>query len=203
MMSSVSNQQPDPSHTGKSSRVLVWDILVRLFHWTIVTGFSLEMFVLEEGKWQHRWVGYAILSAILIRILWSFWGTPHARYADWFPTPKKLHTYMAALLKGNEPRYIGHNPAGAVMMIVLVLAMAACGITGWMQGLDRFWGEDWLQEAHKILANGILILAGIHVLGAIVESFRHKENLILSMITGYKRVATGDDIDYASTSDRR
>lgn len=181
----------------------MWDILVRIFHWTIVTGFALEMFVLDEGKWQHRWVGYVILSAILIRILWGFLGTPHARYADWFPTPKKLYIYISSLLKGNEPRYIGHNPAGAVMMIALIFAMTACGVTGWMQGLDRFWGEEWLQEMHEVLANSILVLAGIHVLGAIVESFRHKENLILSMVTGYKRAATGSDIDYASTSDRR
>lgn len=203
MIDNVSFPQPEQSHLEKSPRVLVWDILVRIFHWTIVAGFALEMFVLDEGKWQHRWVGYVILSAILIRILWGFWGTPHARYADWFPTPKKLYAYISSLLKGNEPRYIGHNPAGAVMMIALIFSMTACGITGWMQGLDRFWGEEWLQETHEVLANSILVLAGIHVLGAIVESFRHKENLILSMVTGYKRAATGSDIDYASTSDRR
>ncbi|MFA7275890.1 MAG: cytochrome b/b6 domain-containing protein [Pseudobdellovibrionaceae bacterium] len=203
MIDNVSFPQPEQTHLEKSPRVLVWDILVRIFHWTVVAGFALEMFVLDEGKWQHRWVGYVILSAILIRILWGFGGTTHARYADWFPTPKKLYIYISSLLKGNEPRYIGHNPAGAVMMIALILAMTACGITGWMQGLDRFWGEEWIQETHEVLANSILVLAGIHVLGAIVESFRHKENLILSMITGYKRAAKGRDIDYADTSDRR
>ncbi|MBY0429093.1 MAG: cytochrome b/b6 domain-containing protein, partial [Alphaproteobacteria bacterium] len=107
------------------------------------------------------------------------------------------------LVKGKEPRYIGHNPAGALMMIGLIVMMLTCCITGYMQTLDSFWGQEWLQELHQISANSILVLAIIHVLAAIIESIRHKENLILSMITGKKRVAQGTDVDHASAASRR
>lgn len=187
----------------KSDKILVWDIVVRIFHWTIVFGFTANMFFLEEGKWQHRWVGYTILGAIFVRIAWGFIGSAHARFSDFIPTPNRLRNYIKSLLKRKDPRYIGHNPAGALMMFALILLMIFCGITGWMQGLDRFWGVEWLQETHKLAANSILILAGLHVLAAIIESIRHKENLIKSMITGYKRRAKGTDIDYADTTHRR
>ena len=181
-----------------SGKVLVWDLFVRIFHWSIVAGYVITMFLSEEGHTLHRWTGYAILTLIVLRIIWGFIGTPHARFRDFFPTPKRLLTYFSQLKKGKEPRYIGHNPAGAAMMIALILCMSACCVTGWMQGLDAFWGEEWLQEIHEFFANSILALAGLHVLGAVIESFRHHENLVRSMITGYKRAAKDTDIDYAN-----
>lgn len=179
--------------TEAQEKIKVWDIFVRIFHWSIVTGFILEMFLTEEGKSLHRWTGYVILALIVLRIIWGFTGSPHARFKDFFPTPSRLMAYAKQLIKGKEPRYIGHNPAGALMMLALILAMTGCCITGWMQGLDMFWGEEWLQETHEILANSILIMAILHVFAAIVESFRHHENLIWSMITGYKRPQNKSD----------
>ena len=170
-----------------SNRIKVWDIFVRIFHWTIVTSFLANMFFTEEGEWLHRWIGYLVLALIGLRIVWGFVGTPHARFKDFFPTPSKVITYLKLFFKGKEPRSIGHNPLGALMMIALILAMTGCVVTGWMQGLDRFWGVEWLHETHETFADSILVLAGLHVLGALVESFRHKENLIWSMVTGYKR----------------
>ncbi|OIN87650.1 MAG: cytochrome B [Alphaproteobacteria bacterium CG1_02_46_17] len=181
-------------------RTKVWDIFIRIFHWTIVSGFILDMFLTDEGKWLHRWTGYVILTLILLRIIWGFIGTPHARFRDFFPTPKKLVNYLTQLFRGKEQRYIGHNPAGATMMIALIFSITGCCITGWMQGLDMFWGDEWLQETHELLANSILILAGLHILGAIIESFRHHENLIWSMVTGYKRAPSGTDVDHENPS---
>lgn len=179
--------------TDAPKKIKVWDIFVRIFHWSIVTGFIVEMFLTDEGKSIHRWTGYVILTLIALRIIWGFIGSPHARFKDFFPSPSRLMVYTKQLIRGKEPRYIGHNPAGALMMLALIFAMTACCITGWMQGLDAFWGDDWLQETHEILANSILIMAFFHVFGAIVESFRHHENLIWSMITGYKRPANKSD----------
>lgn len=195
-------QKHIPQPNGpKPKSVLVWDKVVRIFHWTIVTGFMLDMFVLAEGKTPHRWVGYVILAAIAVRLVWGFIGTPHARYNDFIPMPKRVVGYVKSLMKGTEPRYVGHNPAGALMIIALVVMLLTCCITGWMQGLDRFWGVEWLQQLHELTANGIMALAVVHVLAAIIESFRHKENLIKSMVTGRKRAAQGMDVDYANPVD--
>lgn len=181
---------------------MVWDPVVRLFHWLVVAGFLANMFVAEEGKLVHRWIGYGILAMIVVRLLWGFIGTTYARFSNFVPTPSAFSSYVKALSSGREPRYIGHNPAAAIMMIVLVLLLVVCGVTGWMQGLDAFWGTEWVQDVHKISAYAILALAGVHALAAVVESLRHQENLIWSMITGRKRPPAGSDIDHAAASRR-
>lgn len=167
--------------------VPVWDAVVRLFHWTVVTGCVLNLFVLEDGKAAHRMVGYVVAGALAIRLVWGFVGTRHARFADFVPTPGALRSYLAALMKGREPRTLGHNPAGAVMMLALMALLAAVSVTGWMMGLDAFWGAEWVEELHEGIANAILVLAAIHAGSALVEGWRHRENLVWAMVTGRKR----------------
>lgn len=194
--------RPMASGHSRPRLVVVWDSVVRLFHWLVVAGFMANMFVAEEGKLIHRWIGYEILALIVVRLVWGFVGTAYARFSNFVPTPSTLRRYARALLAGREPRYLGHNPAAAIMMIVLVLLLVFCGVTGWMQGLDAFWGSEWVQDLHKISAYAILALAGVHALAAVVESLRHHENLVWSMITGRKRAPAGSDIDHAAASRR-
>lgn len=167
--------------------VRVWDPVVRLIHWTVVVAVSLNLFILKPGRLYHRYVGYVVIGAVLIRLVWGFVGTRHARFSDFFPTPGRLIPYVKALLRGEEPRHIGHNPAAAVMMLALLVLLLATGITGWMTTLDAFWGEDWLEELHGGFANAIMVLALVHAAAAIIESLRHRENLVWSMVTGRKR----------------
>ncbi|SKA29349.1 cytochrome b/b6 domain-containing protein [Consotaella salsifontis] len=173
------------AHAGETVRV--WDPAVRLFHWTVVAGVCLNLFVLEEGKTAHRAVGYVILGSLAFRLVWGFVGSRYARFSDFIPTPRRLARYIHALRHGEEPRFLGHNPLGAIMMLILMLVLAATGATGYMMTLDAFWGVRWVKEAHEILANSILYLALVHALAALVEGHRHGENLVLAMITGDKR----------------
>lgn len=167
--------------------VRVWDPVVRLFHWTVVAGCVLNLFILEDGERPHEIVGYVIAGALAVRLVWGFIGTRHARFADFVPTPARLAAYVRALLRGREPRMLGHNPAGAVMMLALMALLAGTCLTGWMTTLDAFWGEDWLEALHETLANAILVLALLHAAAALFESWRHRENLVWSMVTGWKR----------------
>lgn len=184
------------------SQVKVWDPLLRLFHWTLALGCIANLTVLREAGDVHEIVGYGVLGAVGVRLLWGFVGPRHARFADFVPGPRRLAGYVAAMIQRREPRYLGHNPAGAVMMLALMALVAVCGVTGWMMGLDAFWGDERLEEVHEAAANVILIMAGLHVLAALVESWRHRENLILSMVTGYKRAARGTDVDHAAPARR-
>lgn len=195
--------QAQASPSAATAQVAVWDPVVRLFHWLVVTGVTANLFFLEEGKFAHRWIGYAIMALIGVRLIWGFAGSRHARFSDFLPSPSRLWSYGQALLRGREPRYVGHNPAGALMMLTLILLLLLVGLTGWMQGLDEFWGVEWVKELHGLFANGIMALAGLHALAAIIESIRHRENLIWAMISGRKRAASGDDVDHALTSGRR
>lgn len=170
-----------------AAMIRVWDPIVRLFHWTVVTACLLNLFVLEPGNTLHRAVGYTVAAVLAVRLVWGFIGTRHARFTDFFPTPGRLLPYLRALAQCREPRHLGHNPAGAVMMILLMVLLGGVCLTGWMMGLDAFWGEDWLQEVHGTLANAIMVLALLHAAAALFESFRHRENLVLSMVTGRKK----------------
>lgn len=172
---------------AKSTVVVVWDPLVRLFHWTVVAGCVLNLFVLEEGKAAHDFVGYAVAAFLAVRVIWGFTGPRHARFSDFWPTRRRLSAYLSALLAGREPRTLGHNPAGAVMMLALMALLAGVSVSGYMMTTDAFWGDEVVEEAHEVLANAIVPLALVHALAAIVESWRHRENLVWSMVTGRKR----------------
>jgi cytochrome b len=185
-----------------TQRVRVWDPVVRLFHWTLALGCIANLTVLREAETPHRYVGYAVAVALVVRLLWGVIGSPHARFADFVPTPRRLAGYLTALMRGQEPRYIGHNPAGAVMMLALMGLATVCAVTGWMMGLDAFWGDRWVEGVHEAAANVILIMASLHVVAALVESWRHRENLVAAMITGWKRAPKGDDVDHAAVADR-
>lgn len=189
-----------PVEIARTTRV--WDLVVRIFHWTVVAGFLANMTITEDGGDAHEVIGYIVLAAIAVRLVWGFIGTRHARYSDFVPGPARLARYLGQLMRGSEPRYIGHNPAAAVMMAALLALMIFVGVSGWMMTIDAWWGEEWLEEVHEAAANAMLVLAGLHVLAAVIASFRHRENLILAMITGRKRAASGTDIDHAAAADR-
>jgi cytochrome b len=187
-----------PSAAGRSAAtVTVWDPVVRLFHWTIVTGVVLNLWVFEHGKYLHRVTGYLVVASLAVRLVWGIIGTRHARFSDFFPTPRSVASHVSELLRGQDPRRLGHSPLGALMMITLMLTLSGLGLTGWMMGLDAFWGVKWVEEVHEWLANGIMALAGLHVAAALVESVRHRENLPWAMVTGRKRALGASDADTA------
>ncbi|AYG61668.1 cytochrome b/b6 domain-containing protein [Rhizobium jaguaris] len=173
--------------TAALSVIKVWDPVVRLFHWTVVTACVLNLFILDEGKYWHRVTGYTVAAAIAVRVIWGFVGTKHARFSDFLPTPGKIVSQIVGILDGNEKRYIGHNPLASVMMLCLMALLATTALTGWMTTLDAFWGDKWLEELHGITANGIMVLAFAHAGAAVIESWRHRENLVWSMVTGRKK----------------
>jgi cytochrome b len=175
-------------HAREAGAVIqVWDPLVRIFHWTVVLGCFVDLFILEDGKSAHRVIGYIVAFALVARLLWGFVGSKHARFADFVPSLTKLTDYLKALLRSEEPRHIGHNPAGAVVMLTLMGLLAAVSVTGWMLALDAYFGSKALEKLHEGIANLILVLAGLHTAAAIYESQRHNENLVWAMVTGRKR----------------
>lgn len=185
--------KPAPANAHEPACVPVWDRFVRLCHWSLVAGFCAN-WLNEGGDPPHRWIGYAAVALVLCRLVWGVIGSRHARFGDWVPSPARLRNHLALLLRGREPRYLGHNPAAAVMMLALLAMLVALGVTGWLTTTDRFFGEEWLEDLHRLLANIMLGMVVLHVAAAVFESWRHRENLILAMITGKKR-PTGEPND--------
>lgn len=167
-------------------RVRVWDPLVRVFHWSLVSCVVLNSWVVEEGETIHQWLGHAAAALVGLRLVWALIGSRHARFADWFPTPRRVREHVTALLHGEVPAHTGHNPLGALMMLTLMVMVLGLGLTGWLQGTDAFWGVDWVQELHEGLAAMLVWLAALHAAAALVMGRIERTRLIKAMVTGVK-----------------
>lgn len=165
---------------------LVWDRFVRLFHWTLVSCVMLNYFVLEEGESLHEWTGYLASALVTARIIWGFIGSRHARFSDFFPTPWRVAKHVRTMLAGQPGHHWGHNPLGALMMLALMALVLSLGLTGWLQGTDAYFGEEWLQELHEILANSLMLLVGLHAGAALIMGRMERTRLIKAMVTGIK-----------------
>lgn len=169
--------------------VRVWDPLVRSFHWGLALSFLAAW--LSANAWEnvHIWAGFAAGGLIVLRVAWGFIGTPYARFSQFVHPPRHVVEYLKAVARGSEARHIGHNPAGGAMIVVLMLAMSATVVTGWLLTTDAFWGVSWMQHLHDWIAHGMIVLVGLHIAGVTLASYRHRENLVTAMIIGNKRAA--------------
>jgi len=174
-----------PVPSNETSRP-VWDRFVRVFHWTLVGCVLLNYFVLEAGDPPHEWTGYLAAALVVARLVWGFIGSRHARFSDFFPTPSRLWRHLRAVRSGHPEHHWGHNPLGALMMFLLMGLVLALGVTGWMQGLDAFWGEEWLQDLHETLADALLLAAALHAGAALLMGRIERTRLVKAMVTGVK-----------------
>ncbi|WP_210731952.1 cytochrome b/b6 domain-containing protein [Hydrogenophaga sp. PAMC20947] len=164
----------------------VWDRFVRFFHWTVVSCVFLNYFVFEAGEWPHQWAGYLATGFVVARIGWGFIGSRHARFSDFFPTPSRLTQHLRAVRMGQPVHHWGHNPLGALMMLALMSVVLTLGFTGWLQGTDAFFGEEWLQDLHRYLANSLMTLVGLHATSALIMGRVERTRLVKAMVTGVK-----------------
>src|ERR1043165_9690790 len=139
--------------------VLVWDLFIRLFHWSLVIIVISNQWINEEGDPPHKWLGYIACGLILLRFIWGFTSkSPYARWSSFFPTPSRVINYTRLFLKGQDPHMKTHNPLAAVVMIFMMLLVLGLGLTGYMTDMDRFFGEEWVVELHETLANLLIAL---------------------------------------------
>ncbi|MQM39452.1 hypothetical protein KBTX_03478 [wastewater metagenome] len=174
--------------------IRVWDPAVRVFHWGLVTAVTVAWLTGDEWGGVHEWAGYVVAGLIGFRLLWGLVGPRYARFTQFVRPPGTVLRYIADMASGRERRHLGHNPAGAAMIVVLLLTLAGTALTGWMYTLDAFWGVEWVEETHAFLANSLLVLIGLHVAGVVLASVRHGENLARAMVIGRKREPSGEDV---------
>tara|TARA_R110001592_G_scaffold175466_5_gene414700 strand:- start:21065 stop:21676 length:612 start_codon:yes stop_codon:yes gene_type:complete len=194
-----------PTKTNKipnnKKQVRVWDILVRVFHWLLVVAFFTAYMTEDDFMTIHTWSGYIIIGLLAIRIIWGFIGTQHARFSDFVFKPKNVIQFLKDTLSLRAKRYLGHNPAGGAMVMLLILSLVMTTFSGlvifgieesqgplasWLSGSSHSMG-DFFEEVHEFFANFTLFLVFVHIAGVLVESLIHRENLIASMFNGNKR----------------
>lgn len=162
---------------------IIWDPVIRVFHWTVAFAFLMNYFFLEEGGDPHEFAGYYILCAVAVRFVWGFIGSNNARFKSFWPSIDGIRQHVQAIRSGNIPEENGHNPVGALMVFALLIGLILTGASGWsLDGI--FWGEDWAKEIHEVAANTTLALVIVHVFAVVIFSIAGPRNLILQMVSG-------------------
>jgi cytochrome b len=183
----------------------VWDLPVRLFHWSLVL---LVVFSFVSGHLGGNWMewhlrsGYCILALVLFRIVWGVTGSQTARFTDFIHGPKRVLGYARSLLGGTPAFHAGHNPMGGLMvalMLLLLLIQATTGLFADDEIATRGPLADKVSDAvisfcstvHVININILLGCVVLHICAALFYLMVKKDNLIKPMFTGAKTIPDG------------
>ncbi len=176
-------------------KILVWDAPVRVFHWLMVLSFAGAYLTAESERWRlvHVTLGYTLGGLVAFRLLWGCVGTRHARFANFVRGPAAVLRYLRSLLNEPPEHHLGHNPAGAVAIVLLLLSSIVIVGTGWAS--YNSVGGNWVAEWHEGASAFMLAVVLVHVAGVAVSSLLHRENLVRAMVTGNKQGSTDHGID--------
>ena len=183
--------------------IRVWDRLVRLGHWTLVFCFAVIYLYYRKFP-THAYAGYLVIVLVLARLVWGFVGSRAARFSSFIYSPRETLAYALSMFRGGAHYYVSHNPMGALMVHALLSLMLLNGIVGLMvysagQQLGPLgnlvpvaW-EDSLILAHKLLGHVAAACVFMHLAGVLFAARLHRENYVVAMFTGYKRVPRKTD----------
>jgi cytochrome b len=210
------------TETRPAAKIAVWDPVVRIGHWILVAAFFIAYFTEDDFLRTHVWAGYTVGAVVILRVVWGFVGPRNARFSSFLYGPVAALTYLIGLVRRTGRRYVGHSPAGAFMIFLLLVSLAATVASGLILyaydshagPLAAFVGvsetpgdaasegaeearagqaasaearEETWEEVHEVLANVTLALVVLHILGVLLASLVHRENLVAAMVTGKKR----------------
>lgn len=209
-----SESGPHPANQFDASR-RVWDLPVRLFHWSLVICVCGSWFSAEQGlsgTTMHRWFGYTTLTLVLFRLIWGLIGSPWARFGSFLFPPWDILRYVRSLPAKTPLRYTGHNPLGGLMVLFLLFLLLVQAISGLFANDDLFLEgplyplvsnalSDGLTTLHKLNFNLLGAAILVHVAAVLYYLTRKRENLITPMFTGRKHTEDPEsmpDLPFAS-----
>lgn len=174
---------------------MVWDIPLRLFHWSLALCFAGAWLTAESEYWKlwHVSFGYSMALLIGFRLIWGVTGTRYARFSQFIKGPAAIKAYFMSYLRGQSQHYVGHNPAGALAIIAILLSVAITVATGYATYEEL--GGDWLPEVHEVMASLLMGIVVLHIAAVIFTSVLQKENLPRAMLTGKKLISARESID--------
>jgi cytochrome b len=178
--------------TGDTRRVLVWDIFVRIVHWSLVILIPLAWWTYEIDRMAlHRLIGYGVLALLAFRLFWGFAGSAPARFAHFLRGPRAV----AAYITGRVPHHVGHNPLGGWSVMLLLSIACVQPLLGLFaadrEGLDSgplagLVSDDhahWAERLHATLFYVLVGLVTLHVLAIGTYAWRGR-NLVWPMLSG-------------------
>lgn len=186
---------------SKATPVKVWDFSIRLFHWSLACLIGFLWWSGTEGEMmdKHVQAGYAILALISYRLIWGFIGSHHARFVHFIHSPIATLKAIPDLFSvRSDSHYVGHNPLGGWMVILLLFTLLLQAISGLgttddisIDGpLIPYLSEEWasrLGEIHVLLPDFLVALILLHLGAVLFHDAVKRERLIQAMITGVKQ----------------
>lgn len=169
---------------SSNERIRVWDFPLRLFHWVLVIAIAVAFLSSEEDSALNEWhvlAGWVAAILIVFRLVWGFIGGEHSRFSD-FIRPSRIGRHISMIAKGQRDPTVGHNPLGAVAVVIL---LALTAVTVW----SGAFGGEAAEELHEVIAWVLLAMVALHVIAVVVMSIFERENLVRAMITGDKPAA--------------
>lgn len=197
-------QQADGNRIEGGNAVKVWDMAIRLFHWTLVPGLVTAYISGEVHASEiHVLTGYALCVLLAIRLYWGFRGTQYARFRSFIFSAVETREYVRSMFGGHPKHYFGHNPAGALNVFALLATVLLLLVTGlatlsvidfegpllFMANLVSDEASYSIRHIHEFIPNIGLALVALHLMGVVAGSIQHRENLVKAMITGKKKLA--------------
>jgi cytochrome b len=169
-----------------AQRIRIWDAPVRVFHWLVVFCFAGAYLSAESEVWRllHVTLGYTLGGLLVFRLVWGLVGTRYARFANFVRGPGAVLRYLQSIRAKRPEHHLGHNPAGAVAIVLLIGLGLVVSVTGYVIFNDL--GPGWLTEVHDLAANAMLLVVAGHLVGVVTASLQHRENLVRAMVTGFK-----------------
>ena len=177
-------------------RVLIWDLPTRIFHWLLTIGFFVSAAISVTADEDsplfsaHMIPGIVLGVMVVLRIVWGFVGTRHARFTSFLFSPVSLMRYAFGALNGSEPRSIGHNAGSSYAIFAMLGLVLATAVTGLMISN----GNEAAEELHEVASYLLMAVVAVHIVGVVWYSFRHKENITFSMLTGHKEASADEAI---------
>ena len=184
-----------------SGSILVWDLPTRLFHWLSVAAVSFALATgLFEPKWwvgRHIWAGYVVGALLIFRAVWAVHGSHHSRLQSFLYSPRQSIQHLRAILQRRPAHYLGHNPAGAMMIFALITTLTLIVATGFLvqggsikqgafAGFVSFAVAEDLRGLHQVLAYLLLAMIAGHLAGVLAGIWLFGERLVGAMIDGRK-----------------
>jgi cytochrome b len=163
------------------NQLKVWDLPLRMFHWLLAAAIALAFLSAEEDSPLNQWhisAGWAVGILIVFRLVWGFVGGEHSRFSD-FVRPRHVAGHLAGLAKGRIEPSVGHNPLGAVAVLLMLGLAAAAVWTG-------AFGGGAAEDLHELIGWTLLALVVVHILAVLIMSVLQRENLLRAMISGTK-----------------
>lgn len=172
--------------TLESTTIRVWDWPVRVFHWSLALCVFIAYFTGESEQYSllHQTLGYAAAGLIAFRLFWGVVGTRYARFQEFVRGPQAVWAYLRSIRQGHAQHHVGHNPVGGVAVLLLMSLVALTALSGWLIAAGDAPG--WQEELHELAANTLMMLVAVHVLGVLLSSRLHRENLVAAMWSGFK-----------------